>query len=177
MIMAVRTGADPRSLSSALERTVHQIDPDQPLTAVKAMDNVLDGAVSGARFNAIVLGVFAVIAFVLAAVGIYGVIARDVSERTHEMGIRLALGAERRDVLQLVVGQGARLAACGIVLGLAAAFGLTRLMTGMLYGVKATDGFTFGMIPVLLGAVALAASYLPSRRATALDPVSALRHE
>jgi len=177
MMMALRTAGPPRSVATALERVVHQVDPDQPLTAVKEMENLVEGSVAGARFNAIVLGVFAVIAFVLAAVGIYGVIARDVSDRTHELGIRLALGAGPKDVLQLVLGQGARLAALGIAIGLAAAFALTRLMTTMLYGVKASDAFTFVTIPLLLAGVAMAASYLPSRRATALDPVVALRHE
>jgi len=177
MVMVVRTAGPPGSLASALQREVHKLDPDQPLTDMRPMEAIVDRAIAGARFNTLVLGIFAVIAFVLASVGIYGVIACDVSERTHEIGIRLALGAQPGDVLKLVVGQGARLAACGIALGLAAAFALTRLMASMLYSVKATDAVTFALISLLLGAVALAASYLPSRRAMALDPVAALRHE
>lgn len=178
MVVAVRTAGPPApSLASALQREVHRIDPDQPLTDMRPMENIVDRAVAGARFNTVVFGIFAVIAFVLAAVGIYGVIACDVSERIHEIGIRVALGAQSADVLKLVVGQGARLAAYGIAFGLAGAFALTRLMTTILYGVKATDGATFVMISLLLGGVALAASYLPSRRAMALDPVVALRHE
>jgi putative ABC transport system permease protein len=141
------------------------------------MENVVDRAIAGARFNATLLGVFAEIAFLLAAVGIYGVISCDVSERIHEIGIRVALGAQPGDVLKLVLGHGARLAAYGIAAGMVAAFALTRLMASMLYGVQATDAYTFVAIPVLLGAVALAASYLPSRRALALDPMTALRHE
>ena len=141
------------------------------------MDDVVEQAMAGAKFNTLVLGVFAAIAFVLAAVGIYGVISYDVSQRTHEIGIRMALGAHKDDVLKLVLGQGARLAAAGIAVGLAAAFGLTRLMASMLFGVKAADAGTFAAISLLLGAVALAASYVPSRRAASVDPLVALRHE
>ena len=177
MTMVVRTAQPPLSLASAVEREVRQLDPNQPVAEMRSMEQVVDRAVAGARFNTVLLAVFAEIAFLLAAVGIYGVISCDVSERTHEIGIRVALGAQPGDVLKLVVGHGARLAAYGIAAGLAAAFALTRLMASMLYGVKATDAYTFAAIPVLLGAVALAASYLPSRRALALDPVTALRHE
>jgi putative ABC transport system permease protein len=177
MTMVVRAAQPPLSLASAVEREVHQLDPNQPVAEMRSMEEVVDRAVAGARFNTVLLAVFAEIAFLLAAVGIYGVISCDVSERTHEIGIRVALGAQPGDVLKLVVGHGARLAAYGIAVGLAAAFALTRLMASMLYGVKATDAYTFASIPVLLGAVALAASYLPSRRALALDPVTALRHE
>jgi putative ABC transport system permease protein len=123
------------------------------------------------------LAVFAAIAFVLAAVGVYGVISYDVTERLHEMGVRMALGAQPADVRRLVVGQGAGLAAAGIALGMAAALGLTRWMTGMLYGVKPADAYTFVVMAALLGAVALIASYLPSRQATRVDPLVALRHE
>jgi len=177
MSMVVRTSRPPLSLASAVEREVHQLDPDQPVADARSMEDVVDQAIAGARFNTVLLGVFALIAFLLAAVGIYGVISCDVSARTHEIGIRVALGAQPGDVLKLVLGQGARLAGYGIAAGLAAAFVLTRLMAAMLYGVKATDAYTFAAIPVLLGTVALAASYLPSRRALRLDPVTALRHE
>jgi putative ABC transport system permease protein len=177
MVMAVRTSGPPRRLAPSVERAIRQIDPDQPVADLRSMDDVMDQAVSGARFNTLLLSVFAEIAFLLAAMGIYGVIAYDVSQRTHEIGIRMALGAQAGDVLKLVLGQGARLAACGIAAGLGAAFGLTRLMATMLYGVEATDPYTFAAISVLLAAVALAASYLPARRAMRLDPVTALRHE
>jgi len=181
MTMVVRTagpkGAPPLSLVSAVEREVHRLDPDQPVADVRSMEDVVDGAIAGARFNAALLGVFALIAFGLAAVGIFGVVSRDVSERTHEIGIRVALGAQPADVLKLVLGHGARLTGYGIAAGMVAAFALTRLMAAMLYGVKAADVYTFAAIPLLLGGVALAASYLPSRRALALDPVMALRHE
>ncbi|MBZ5617936.1 MAG: ABC transporter permease [Acidobacteriia bacterium] len=177
MVLVVRTAGSPLALASTVEREVHQLDPDQPVADVRSMETLVDQSIAESRFNAVLLGILAAIAFVLAAVGIYGVVSYDVSERTHEIGLRMALGAQSRDVLQLILGQGARLAAFGIASGLAAALALTRLMATMLYGVKATDAYTFAAISLLLGAVALAACYLPSRRAMALDPVTALRHE
>jgi putative ABC transport system permease protein len=177
MVMVARTGGQPLSLASTVEREVHRLDPDQPVADVRSMESLVSEAIAGSRFNAVLLGVLAGIAFVLAAGGIYAVIAYDVSERTHEIGLRMALGAQPRDVLQLVVGHGARLAAYGIAAGLSAAVALTRLMASMLYRVEATDAYTFAAISLLLGMVALAACYLPSRRAMALDPVTALRHE
>ena len=177
MVVVVRTGQAPRSLAAAVEREVHGLDAAQPVADVRTMEDVLAGVLAGPRFNAALLGIFAQIAFVLAAVGIYGVISYDVSQRTHEIGIRAALGAQPAAVLKLILGQGARLAACGIALGMAAAFALTRLMANLLYEVKPTDAWTFSAVPLLLGAVALLASYIPSRRAMALDPMAALRHE
>src|ERR1019366_2951375 len=177
MVVVVRTGQEPRSLAAAVEREVHGLDAAQPVADVRTMEDVLAGVVAGPRFNAALLGIFAQIAFVLAAVGIYGVISYDVSQRTHEIGIRAALGAQPTAVLKLILGQGARLAACGIALGMAAAFALTRLMANLLYQVKPTDAWTFSAVPLLLGAVALLASYIPSRRAMALYPMAALRHE
>jgi putative ABC transport system permease protein len=125
----------------------------------------------------VALAIFAAIAFLLAAIGIYGVISYDVTARTNEIGIRMALGAESGNVIKLILGHGARLAASGIAIGLVLAFGLTRLMASMLFGVSPRDFYTFAAISALLGAVALAASYLPARRAMALDPAAALRHE
>jgi len=141
------------------------------------MDQIVDDAVAGARFNTVVLDIFAAIAFLLAAVGIYGVVSYDVTARTNEIGVRVALGASEGDVLKLVVGQGARLAALGIAIGLAAAYELTSLMGSMLFGVNPRDFYTFAAVAALLGVVAIGASYIPSRRAAALDPVGALRHE
>jgi putative ABC transport system permease protein len=141
------------------------------------MDKIVDAAVAGARFNTVLLAIFAQIAFLLAAVGVYGVVSYDVSQRTGEIGIRLALGAYPRDVERLVLTQAAALGALGIAVGLAAAWALTRLMATMLYGVGPTDTYTFVAIPVLLGTVVLLAGYLPARRAMALDPAIALRHE
>jgi len=177
MILTVRTAGDPMAAASAVVRAVHAMDAEQPVADVRPMDHVVDEAVSGVRFNAVALAIFAAIAFLLAAIGIYGVISYDVTARTNEIGIRMALGAERGDVIMLVLGQGARLAAYGIAIGLLAAFGLTRLMQPMLFGVSPMDFETYAAIAALLGAVALAASYLPSRRALALDPLTALRHE
>ncbi|MGA3016989.1 MAG: ABC transporter permease [Bryobacteraceae bacterium] len=177
MVMVVRTAVAPEALASSVERAVHQSAPDQPVSAVRPMDAVVSQAVATARFHTLVLAVFAVIAFLLAASGIYGVVAYDVSRRTSEIGIRISLGAQPRDVLRLILGQCARLAALGIALGLAGAFALTRLMESMLFGVKPTDAYTFAVISLLLACVALAAGYLPSRRAMALHPAAALRHE
>jgi putative ABC transport system permease protein len=177
MVMVVRTAVPPEALASSVERAVHQSDPDQPVADMRPMDAVVDRAVSTARFHTLVLAVFAQIAFLLAATGIYGVVAHDVSRRTSEIGIRISLGAQPRDVLLLILGQCARLASLGIALGLAGAFGLTRFMQSMLFGVKPTDAYTFGVVSLLLAAVALVAAYLPSRRAMALQPAAALRHE
>jgi putative ABC transport system permease protein len=175
--LAIRTARSPRSLVSAVRREVRLLDPNQPLADVRTMDEVVKRAVSGARFNMGLLTAFALTAFVLASVGIYGVIAYDVNERINEIGIRMALGAQRRDVLRMVLGEGARMAGFGIVVGLGLAFGLTRLMSTMLFGVNPTDAYTFAGISILLAIVALFASYLPSRRAMALNPVTALRHQ
>ncbi len=177
LTMVVRTASPPMALAPAVERVVHALDPEQPAADVRSMEDVMGRALAEPRFNTLLLGAFAQIAFVLAAVGIYGVISYDLGQRTHEIGIRVALGAQPRDVLGLILGQSARLAAYGIAAGLAAAFALTRLMAPMLYGVKPTDPYTFAAIAVLLAAVALVASYLPSRRAMALDPIAALRRE
>jgi putative ABC transport system permease protein len=177
MILAVRVAGDPLSAAPAVVRTVHELDAEQPVAEVRPMDQVVDSRMAGERFNAVALGIFAAIAFLLAALGIYGVISYDVAARTNEIGIRMALGAQSDDLIKLVLGHGARLAVCGIGIGLAAAFGLTRLMDSMLFGVSPRDFYTFTAISALLGAVALAASYLPSRRAMRLDPVTALRHE
>jgi putative ABC transport system permease protein len=175
--LVVRAAGRPEPLISAMSGEIRRLDPEQVIADVRPMSAVVDHAVAGARFNALLLAVFAVIAFVLASLGIYGVISCDVTERTNEIGIRMALGAVPGDVLRMVVGQGARLAAAGIALGLAGAFWLTRLMGSMLYGISPADAGTYLSISIALAVVALAASYLPSRRAMSLEPVSALRHE
>lgn len=177
MNLVVSAATPPLSLAAAAGREVHRVDPDQPVAEPRTMDAVLGHALASSRFNAALLAIFAEIAFALAAVGIYGVISCDVAQRTREIGIRAAMGARPADLLRLILGQGARLAAWGIALGLAAAFALTRLMSNMLFEVKPADAGTFAAIALLLGAVALLASYLPARRAMAMDPVAALRHE
>jgi len=177
LTVVVRTAGRPEALAAAVSGEIRRLDPEQVVADVRPMEAVVDRAVAGARFNTALLGIFAGIAFLLAALGIYGVVSYDVSRRTSEIGIRMALGALPADVLRMVVGQGARLAACGIAIGLAGAYWLTRLMASMLYGVSPSDIWTFALISILLAAVALVASYLPSRRAMLLEPLSALRRQ
>ncbi len=177
MMVAVRTAGSPSALGSAAVRAVHALDPEQAVADVRPMESVVQESLAGSRFNTVLLTVFAAVAFMLAAFGIYGVMAFEVSERSHEMGVRMAIGAQPADVFRLVLGHAGRLTAAGIVAGLAGAFALTRLMSSMLYGVKAADALTFATISLLLGFVAMVASYAPSRRAMALDPVATLRRE
>jgi len=177
MTMVIHTAGPPLELARSAAGEVHRLDPDQPLADVRTMEEILSKSVAGARFNAAVLGIFGGLSFLLAAVGIYGVVSYDVGERTHEIGIRAALGAQRKDLLRLVLGHAGRLAACGIAVGLAAAWALTRLMAAMLFQVNPRDFYTYAAISLMLGVVALVAGYFPSRRAMALDPVVALRHE
>ena len=177
MSLVVRTSAEPLSLVSAVRDQVIQVDKDQPIYNVKRMEDLITGLISQQRFAMTLLTVFAGVAMVLAAVGIYGVTSYSVTQRSHEIGIRMALGAHTRDVLQLVVVQGLRLVTVGIAIGLAGAFALTRVMSGMLFGVSPTDPITFIVTAVILTGVALAASLIPARRATKVDPMSALRCE
>jgi putative ABC transport system permease protein len=177
MVLVVRTEGPPETLAATVERRVHDLDPDQPLAERRTMAQIVDRAVSGARFNTVLLTGFGLVAFSLAAVGIYGVISYDVGRRTRELAIRAALGARPGDLLRQVLGEGARLAAIGILIGMAASFLLTRLLASMLYTVRPRDLTTFAAVPVLLALVALAACYIPARRALALEPSAALRHE
>jgi putative ABC transport system permease protein len=175
--MVVRTTDDPSSLATAAQREARETDRGFFISQVRTMDDMLATAFTQPRFNMILLGGFALLALALGAVGIYGVIAYTVSYRTREIGVRMALGAQSRDVLKLVVGEGMALAASGVVIGLLASVALTRLMKTMLFGVSATDPLTFGSIALLLTAVALLACYVPARRATKVDPMIALRCE
>jgi putative ABC transport system permease protein len=177
MTLVVGTAAPPLRLASAVTAEVHRLDPEQPVADVRTMEDVVNLALAGARFNTVLLVAFAGVAFLLAAVGIYGVISYDVSRRTGEIGIRMALGAQSSDVRRLIMGQGARLAVYGIMAGLAGAGLLTRFMRSMLFGVHPADVWTYTAISILLALVALGASFIPSRRAVALDPVTALRHQ
>ena len=147
------------------------------MTNIKTMTEHLGIALFPPRMAASLLGVFGVVALLLAAIGIYGIMAYSVSRRTREIGIRIALGARRENVVGLVAGQGLILATCGILIGLAAALALTRFLSGMLYGVGTTDAVTFVGIPLLLGAVTVLASYIPARRAASVDPITARRYE
>jgi len=153
------------------------VDPEQPVYRVSTMEQFFSAHVAGPRATMFLMGVLALAALILAAVGIYGVMAYAVTQRTHEVGIRMALGATQRNVLRLVVGQGITLTLIGEMIGLAGAFALTRLMTSLLFGVSATDPATFTVIALLLTGVALLACYIPARRATKVDPLVALRYE
>jgi len=175
--LAVRTTGDPTSLTGAIRREVAAIDPEQPLYDVTTLERTLSNSVAPRRFNMLLLGIFAAIALTLATVGIYGVMAFSVTQRTHEIGIRMALGAERRDVLRLVVLQGLRLTLTSVIFGLAGAWLLTRFLTGFLYGVRPTDPVTFVLVSLVLIAASTLASYVPARRATKVDPMAALRYE
>lgn len=175
--LVVRTTADPSSLATVAQREARDVERDFIVSQARTMDEILAAAVMQPRFNMILLGGFALLALGLGAVGIYGVISYTVAQRTHEIGVRMALGAQSRDVLKLVVAEGMTLAAAGVGLGLLASFALTRLMKTLLFGVSATDPLTFGSIALLLTGVALLACYIPARRATKVDPMTALRCE
>jgi len=177
MTVVVRTRAEAQGLISAVRTTVAALDKDLPVYDVRTLAQYLMQSVSQRRFNTLLLSVFAGLALVLAIVGLYGVMAHSVAQRTHEIGIRMALGAGQRDVLRLVVGQGLVLALIGAGIGLAGAFALTRFLSSLLYGVHPTDPLTFGLVPLGLLGVAAFASYIPARRATKVDPMEALRYE
>jgi putative ABC transport system permease protein len=177
MSLVVRTSADPAGMTKAVQKAVWSIDKNLPLSRVQTYDQIIAGSVWQQRFNLLLVGLFAMLALVLSAVGIYGVMAYSVTERTHEIGIRMALGAKQGDVLGLVIREGMALAAIGAAVGLAGAFAITRLLSGLLYQVKATDPAIFAGVPVVFAAVAFLASYLPARRATRVDPMIALRWE
>jgi predicted permease len=177
MFLAIRTDTDPLSLIDSVRGEVRALDKDLPVADVRALEIIAVAAVAGQRFALLLVGLFALTALMLAAIGIYGVMSYLVAQRTHEIGIRLALGAQARDVLKIVVRQGMSLAVIGAGLGLIAASALTRLMSSLLFGVKPTDPLTFIAISALLVAVALLACYLPARRATKVDPLVALRYE
>jgi predicted permease len=175
--LVVRTAAAPSSLVPDVRRAIHEVDPHQPLAAVRTMEEVLGSVTAQRRTEMILLTSFAALALLLAALGIYGVLSYFVVQHTPEIGVRMALGAQRRDVLRLVVGKGMALALAGVGLGLAGAFALTRLMQSWLFGVDASDPLTFASIALLLTLVAFVACLVPARRATRVDPMVALRYE
>jgi putative ABC transport system permease protein len=175
--LIVRTTADPLNLVAAVRRQVQALDPNQPVYNVSTMERTLDESLVTQRLSMTLLAFLAAIALILAAVGIYGVMSYTVTQRSHEIGIRMAIGAQQRDVFKMVIGRGMILTLIGVAFGLLGAFGLTRLMATMLYGVEPTDPATFVSIGILLTGVALVACYVPGRRATKVDPLVALRYE
>jgi putative ABC transport system permease protein len=176
-VFVVRTAGDPASLASAASRTIWSVDKDLPVFGVTTMNDVLAASVAQRRFSMSLLGGFAMLALLMAAIGLYGVLSYSVSQRMHEMGLRMALGANARDLMRLVVGQGIRAVLAGVAAGLLASFAATRLLAGMLFGVSPLDPFTFATVAGVLVAAALLASFVPARRATRVDPMVALRYE
>ncbi len=177
MSFVIRTATDPLSFAAAVQNELRAIDKNQPIANIKTMEQVVYEAATQPRFNTLLLGIFACVALLLAAAGIYGVMAYSVAQRTHEIGIRLALGARPRDVLKLVIGQGATLTAIGLGVGLVGALIVTRALASLLYGVTPTDPLVFVSVAALLSGVALVATYVPARRAMKVDPMIALRYE
>jgi predicted permease len=175
--VVLRTQGDPAAIMGLVRGAVGQIDPREVIYGVQTMDEVVASSFAARRLSMILLGIFAALALVLSCVGIYSVISYLVGQRTHEIGVRMALGAQRGDVMRLVLGQGARMALIGVAIGIAAALGLTRLMANELFGVSAHDPLTFVTVAILLTLVALLACYLPARRAVRVDPTVALRYE
>ena len=177
MTLVARTNGDPLSLVAAVRGQIQEIDRDQPVSNIHTMEELLARSVSQRRFNLLLLAFFAGVALLLASVGIYGVMSYSVEQRAHEIGVRIALGARTADVLRLLLGHGMKLVATGVAIGLAGAFALTRLISTLLFGVRATDPLTFAVIALSLALVSLAACWIPARRATKLDPLVALRRE
>jgi putative ABC transport system permease protein len=175
--LVARTAAGPGAVLPAIKNAIWSVDKDQPIFDVKTMDEIVSGVVSAQRLAFVLLGAFAFLALALAAVGIYGVTSYAVSQRTHEIGIRMALGARKSDVLRLIVGHGMTLAVTGLAIGLGAALLLTRLLASILYGVRATDPATYLGVSLLVMIVSMLAGFLPGRRAAMADPMTALRRE
>jgi putative ABC transport system permease protein len=177
MVLLVKSGQEPATLVSAIRGVVSSIDKEQPIFGIATMQEVVNQSVSTRRITLILLGLFSGLALVLAAIGIYGVISYSVAQREREIGIRMALGAQRGDVLRLVLAQGGKIAVAGIVAGSAASLVLTRLMAKLLYSVSAVDPATFAAVAFVLALIAMAAAYIPARRTVRVDPLIALRHE
>jgi putative ABC transport system permease protein len=177
MTLVVRTKESPATLIKTAKQVIWSVDDQIPIAKVRTMSAVMEESSAEREFNTLLLGIFAFMALVLAAVGIYGLTSYSVTQRTYEIGIRMALGANRGNVMKLILGRGLLLTSIAVVIGLAGAAALTRLMQSLLFGVRPTDIGTFAAVSVVLAGVALAASYIPARRATAVDPMVALRYE
>ena len=175
--LVIRTSSDPVAIAAAATEVVHRVDPSLPVTEVTTLDGLLSRSISPRRFSAVLIGVLAALALVLSAVGIYGVMSYTVGQRTQEIGIRMALGAQPQNMLALVLGRGVGLALTGIAAGIFGALALTRFLSSLLFGVRPTDPLTFAAVAALLLMVALAACYIPARRAMKVDPMVALRYE
>jgi putative ABC transport system permease protein len=175
--LVVRTAGEPLDAATAVRQAVWSIDKDQPLWKVRTLESLLDREVGGSRFMMQLVSCFSLVALLLALVGIYGVISYSVSQRTREIGVRMALGAQRKDIIRLVVGQGAVLILPGIAIGLLGALALTQYIKSLLFNVGPADVFTYSTVSLLLAMVALVACYLPARRATKVEPMIALRHD
>jgi putative ABC transport system permease protein len=177
MYLTVRAAGHPTAVASSIQRTVQTLDPSLPVYEVKTMDAWLDATVSPRRFNVMLLLAFGALALTLAAIGTYGVIAYSVNQRTQEIGIRMALGASRQDVLRMVVGGGLRLAIAGVLIGVVLSLAAGRFISTLLFGVRASDPLTFSAVAAALLATAVFAAWIPARRATRVDPMVALRYE
>jgi putative ABC transport system permease protein len=175
--VVLRGASDPRQFAATLQKIVAGFDRDLPVFNVRPMDRLLADSIGTRRFHAILMGVFAAVALVLGITGLYGVMSHWVNQRSQELGIRMALGARSSDLLRLVVGQGLALASIGVVVGAGGAAALMRLLSGQLYGVSPTEPAMFVACAIVLVTVAGAASYIPARRATAIDPLGAIRHD
>jgi putative ABC transport system permease protein len=175
--LAVRAAGNPLLLSSAIREAIWRVDRDQPVWSVRSMDQLLDSAVGSPKLIVRLTVGFALVALLLGAIGIYGVLSYTMSQRTHEVGIRIALGAESRQVVRMVVGEGMRIVGIAIAIGLAASFAATRLLRSQLFGVGPADVLTFSVVTLLLGFVAILACYLPAWRASRVDPMVALRSD
>jgi putative ABC transport system permease protein len=177
MNAVVRGEGDPAMLTGAVRQAIHEIDPDEATATFRTMDDVISLSAAGDRFNTLLLGTFGAMALLLTAAGIFGVLSYLVTQRTREIGLRMALGAQPRDVLRVIVAHGLRLALLGLCIGVAASLMVTRWMSSVLFDVKPTDPLTFAIVAVVLATVSFLASYLPARRAMSVDPMVALRYE